>query len=712
MTINKNRPQNSVFKTPANCQAISRANQATALVDGESYFSALRQALLAAQECIYIIGWDIDSRFALLREPPDDDMPVQLRDLLNELVKRKPKLETFILAWDFTPLLALDREWLPKYQLHSRTHKRVHFKMQAAVAASASHHQKFVVVDDSLAFSGGLDITRGRWDTSHHRLDDTRRRDDNNGDIPQPYHDVQFMVNGPGAQTLGNIARERWEDACGEQLNAATPRTLWLDDYHSEFNDCEIAISLTRAKGEPRGELRQIEKLYQDMIAAAQDYIYIENQYLTSDAVGTALAESLSRPAGPEIIIISGYATAGWLSQYTMDVLRCRLSERLFEADRGNRLRIYYPHLPGAGKDMTINVHAKVMVADDRLLRIGSANLNNRSMGLDSECDLTLHAETDSNRAAVRRFRNRLLAEHLDATPEAVEAACSKHDSLLQAVESLQGKPRTLKLLDLTPDPEILQKLPDQALVDPETPVDSHALWDILVPEPMREGTANRIVLTSILLLLILAVIAIWRWTPLAEWVDVENIKQTIAILNKGFYAPVVAIAVTAIGGLLGIPISVLIVAVVLIFGALAGGIYSLLGGVLGAVLAYLLGQSLGQNTLRRLAGPKLNHISRQVARQGIMAVVIVRMLPIAPFLVVNLVAGASHIRLRDFTIGSLIGMLPGTVALALITDGVIRTANEPTLAHIFLLLGVVAALALVALALRKWLMRFRDRQS
>lgn len=701
-----------LFKKPDNCQVVSRADRASGLIDGESYFKALRQALLTAQECVYIIGWDIDSCFELLRETPDDDMPVQLRDLLNELVKRKPKLEIYILAWDFTPLLALDREWLPKYQLRSRTHERVHFNMQAAVAAGASHHQKFVVIDDSLAFSGGLDITHGRWDSPLHGLDDTRRRDSDDNEIPQPYHDVQFMVCGPCAQALGNIARERWEDACGERLTAPTPRTLWLDNYPADFNDCEIAISLTRAKGEPRGELRQVERLYQVMIATAQDYIYIENQYLTSDAIGAALTESLSRSSGPEIVIVSGYATAGWLSQYTMDVLRCRLSERLFEADRCKRLRIYYPHLPGADEDMTINVHAKIMVVDDVLLRIGSANLNNRSMGLDSECDLTLHAETDANRAAVRRFRNRLLAEHLDVTPEAIDEAHSEHGSLLEAIESLQGKPRTLKLLDLSPDTEILQNLPDQALVDPETPVDSDALRDILVPEPMRKGTASRVLMGGGLLLFALALAALWRWTPLAEWVGVDDIKDAIAMFKQSTYAPLVAVGITAAGGLVGIPISVLIVAVVLVFGALAGGLYSLIGGLLGAVLAYLVGQSLGQDTLRRLAGPKLNHISRQVASQGIMAVVIVRMIPIAPFLVVNLVAGASHIRLRDFTIGSLIGLLPGTVTLALVIDGVIRTANEPTFAHIALLLGVIAVLALITLLLRKWLMRIRDRQS
>ena len=696
-----------MFKAPLNCQADTRADRATVLIDGEHYFAALRQALISAEQSVYIIGWDINSRFALLREEVHDEMPVRLSHLLNELVQRKPDLKIYIIAWDFNPLLAMDREWLLKYQLQWRTHERVHFTMQPGVTYGASHHQKFVVIDDGLAFCGGLDITNGRWDSSRHALDDERRCDESNDEIPRPYHDVQMMVSGPCAQALGEVARQRWQDACGEALSTPPYRPFWLDDYPAEFNDCEIAIGLT--KGESRGELRQVEQLYEDMIAAARETIYIENQYLTSDKIGTALAKSLSQPEGPEIIIVGPYCTAGWLSQYTMDVLRGRLSQRLFEADRFNRLRLYYPHLPGSGDDMTINVHAKVIVVDDAMLRVGSANLNNRSMGLDSECDLTLLAQNDANRSAISRFRNRLLAEHLDISPENVSNALQQHTSLIKAVEALQGKPRTLKLLDVKPDPQINKNIPDKALIDPESPVDSETLRAILVPEPVRHKTANRVFQGGMLLLIALTLVVLWRWTPLAELVNVESIKHAIMTLKESFYAPPVAIGITAAGSLVGIPVSILIVAVVLLFGAAAGVIYSLIGALLGASLAYLVGQFLGKKTLRRLAGRRLNEISRQVAQQGITAVVLVRMIPIAPFVVVNLVAGASHIRLRDFIIGSALGMLPGTMALALITDGMIRAANEPNLFHIIMLFGVIATIALATVFVRKWLSRSRE---
>ena len=149
-----------------------------------------------------------------------------------------------------------------------------------------------------------------------------------------------------------------------------------------------------------------------------------------------------------------------------------------------------------------------------------------------------------------------------------------------------------------------------------------------------------------------------------------------------------------------------------LVFGAVSGGFYSLLGTLLGAVLAFLTGQYLGRDTLRRLAGPRLNHISKQLAQRGILTIAFVRLIPVAPFVIVNLVAGISHVRLRDFVIGSVIGLLPGTVALALITEGVLRAADQPSAYHLSLVALVLLGLAAIGLALRHWLLKKKQQPS
>ena len=700
-----------LLRPEENCWRIARADQAACLIDGQAYFAAVRQAILQAEHSIFILGWDINSRFALVREPVDDGMPVELRDLLNAVARDRPELQVYIVAWDFAALLAMDREWLPAYRFNWRTHERVQFQLQEAVTGG-SHHQKVVVVDDALAFSGGLDLTFGRWDTPAHALDDRRRRDTDSGPIPRPYHDVQMIVSGPCAAALGELARQRWLDATGERLAGPEQgRSRWLDDIEVEFRDTDIAISLTQARN-GHEQTRQVERLYLDMIASAQRYIYIESQYLTADSIGKALKTSLQQEQGPEIVVVTPYNTNGWLSQYTMDVLRSRMVRSLRDADEYGRLRIYYPHLPGASEEMAINVHAKVMVVDDRVLRIGSSNLNNRSMGLDTECDLTLVAEADNARQAVQAFRNRLLAEHLDVTPEALARQGEEQDGLIATIETLQGRPRSLRSLEPPASEEVEQNLPDKALIDPEAPVDGERLRDLLVPEDARRSTASRVILGVVALVVILAMAALWRWSPLAEMIDAQTLSQEIRGIQDHVLAPLAAVIIVLVGSLVSIPVTLLIVAAMLVFGGLLGGVYGLTGAIMSAVVAYIAGRFLGRNTIRRLAGPRLNHISKQLAKQGILTIVIVRMIPVAPFVIVNLVAGVTHIRLRDFVIGSILGMLPGVIALGLLTEGVLRMAEEPSVYHFSMVLAVLAILAGVGLMLRHWLLSQKQQQS
>lgn len=192
------------------------ADRATLLVDGAAYFQALRRALLKAERQVLLIGWDVDGRTDLLdpNKQPDDDAPDQLRALLSWLVDRRPNLHVQVLLWDYTLLYAMDRELLPTVALGWATPDRVHLHLDDTLPIEASHHEKVVVIDDALAFCGGMDVTIRRWDTPDHRLDDPRRRDPS-GDAYPPVHDVTLMVDGAAARALGDLARERWQRATG-----------------------------------------------------------------------------------------------------------------------------------------------------------------------------------------------------------------------------------------------------------------------------------------------------------------------------------------------------------------------------------------------------------------------------------------------------------------------------------------------------------------
>jgi phospholipase D1/2 len=361
-----------------------------------------------------------------------------------------------------------------------------------------------------------------------------------------------------------------------------------------------------------------------------------------------------------------------------MDVLRSRMIYRLRQADRHGRLRVYYPDLPGLQPNC-INVHSKVMIVDDEFVRVGSANLNNRSMGIDTECDLAFEASgEEAVRRGIRGFRDRLLGEHLGFEPAQVAAAVAQRGGLIAGIESLRGGGRTLREFPVPSPEQMTSWLPDPELLDPERPIDPDKLADEFVPPDERVPAHRRLMLGFGILIALLGLAAAWRWTPLGEWLDVDVLSDYIAAFRGSPGAPFVVIGAFLLGGLLVVPVTLLVVVTALAFGPIQGFVYSLIGSTLSAVMIYAAGNALGRNTVRRLAGSRLNRLSKRLGERGIITITVLRMLPVAPFSVVNLVAGASHIRFRDFTIGTVLGLLPGIVAINFFVDRVGATLQKP----------------------------------
>lgn len=697
-----------ILKPGRNCWRIEHADRMAFLIDGANYFRALRDAIKRAECSIMIVGWDIDSRLSLVPDDPGDGLPVRLGDFLNTIVAQKKQLHAHVLCWDFAMLYAFDREWLPIYQLDWKTHRRVHFRLDDRHPVGGSHHQKLVVIDDRVAFVGGLDLTKGRWDTSEHRPNDPRRVDPA-GTLLGPYHDVQMVVDGDAAAALGELARERWRRATRHRLpvHRLNPQPdPWPTHFKPAMENVRVAVSRTEPMLGDRSEVREVENLYRDAIAAARRYIYIENQYFTSDAVREALAARLAESDSPEIVMVLPIETSGWLAKNTMDVLRVGHLRRLREVDRHGRLRVYYPDIPGLG-DQTVNVHAKVMVIDDRFVRVGSSNLNNRSMGLDTECDLAIESDDEPSTArAIEAFRDRLLSEHLGRTPTDVADAINSRGSLIAAIETLTNTGRTLRPLPINTSSTPPSPLTTQELIDPERPIDPDELVGRFVPASDREPAHRRLLSLAGIAAAILLLTAIWRWTPLSDWLNVETLTATIGAMRESAAAPAWVVLAFVVGGLVLFPVTALVTATVLAFPPLEGFACALAGVLLSAATTYAIGAGLGRATVRRLAGRRLNRISRHLARRGLLAVMFVRVVPVAPFSIINLVAGASHIRLRHFLLGTLFGMTPGIAAIAWLADRVTATVERPDAWNIALFAGALLAVVAAILGLRRWLAR------
>lgn len=705
-----------ILAAGSNCHTINKAERLSFLVEAEEYFRTVREAIKKAEKAVYILSWDIDSTIALEREEVDDGYPVTLGAFLDAAARKKPDLEIYILNWDFAVLYMMDREFFPMYKLGWKTHRRVHFRLDDYLPEGASQHQKVVVIDDALAFVGGLDLTRGRWDTSEH-LPFDERRDRIENKICRPYHDVQVMAGGDCARQLGEMARQNWRYATGKELPVIEPGNvaeLWPDSVPVDIQEVTTALSFTYAPYKERRESRQIKQFYRDAILAAKKYIYMENQYFTAPLIGEALRQQLEKEEGPEIVLVTAKQTDGWLSQHTMDVLRLRLIRRLKERDKYDRFRVYYPDGPGLDNN-PINVHAKLMVVDDCLVTVGSANLNNRSMALDNECNVVVQAgEEEETCRELAGLRNRLLAEHLGCDQEKFAEELQAKGSLLAAIEALQNPHnRHLEKLPMDLLDEYDLYVPDVNIIDPEHPIELEKMIDEFVPEENGKDSWKSILFWLGSVVGILFLVGLWRWTPLREWVNIDSVADMINQFRHLPSAPVLLIALFVVAGLVSFPLTVLVVATIIAFGSLWGFVYSLTGAILSAITTYGIGYFAGRDIVRKLAGERLNRISKRLAHHGKLTVAAVRVVPLAPFTIVNMVAGASHINFRDYVIGSILGMAPGMLAIAVLKNRAEAIIRNPNPVNAAILVTVFVCIAVSGYALVRWLRgRVEDTES
>ncbi|MBB4630542.1 phospholipase D-like domain-containing protein [Sphingosinicella soli] len=457
-----------VVEAGRNCWRIERSARAAAVIDAADYYHYVREAMLAAQRRILIIGWDFDTRITL--EPDENGKGESLGHFFLRLARENPDRQIDILKWSFGALKQFLRPRAAWMLLRWKMTRAIDFRFDSFHPVGCSHHQKIVVIDERFAVCGGIDISCARWDTSAHTDDDPRRKLPNGAPYP-PWHDVTMILDGDGAKALADLGRDRWKHATRVDLPPAEDHhDHWPEDAQIDFRDVDIAIARTRSAWRDCDEIREIEAVWLDIIAAAHRFIYIENQYLTSGRIAAAIATRMKEEDPPEIVVVMPRTADGWLEQRAMDAARVQLARAIAKSDRLGRFRIYVPVTEG-GTD--IYVHAKVAIMDDRLLKIGSANLNNRSMGLDSECDVIIDSALPANagtRGAIAALRDRLISEHLGVSPEVFVARFAETGSIVQAIEALRGTGKTLDLLDLEKPGPLDQFIAEHELLDPDDP--------------------------------------------------------------------------------------------------------------------------------------------------------------------------------------------------------------------------------------------------
>lgn len=456
----------------------ARSERASVIVDAEDYFRLMQEAMLKARRRIFLIGWDFDTRIHLThgrrwwQRPYRHGHPSRLGSFIGWLVRHRRDLDVRILKWSLGVVQLLRGSMLLDVLRWAR-HSRITFKFDTAHPVACSHHQKIAVLDDRLAVCGGIDMTDKRWDTREHRENDPGRRAVGGGKY-MPWHDATMMMEGDIAAALADLGHYRWEKAGGGEFPGIEPATesLWPEQLPVQFENVEVGIARTRAEYRDCAEIREIRALFLRHIREAKRFIYAESQYFASRAIAEAIVARVQEENPPEIVIVHPANADGWLEQQAMDHARAELVRVIEAVDAKNRFSLWVPYIG----ETPIYVHAKLMVVDDAILRIGSANMNNRSMGLDSECDVMIDARRAGNAhaaPAIAALRHSLLAEHLGLDEDAVAGELERHGSMHALIESRTRETgRYLKPYHPPELSEAERTLAESQLLDPEHPDD------------------------------------------------------------------------------------------------------------------------------------------------------------------------------------------------------------------------------------------------
>ena len=227
--------------------------------------------------------------------------------------------------------------------------------------------------------------------------------------------------------------------------------------------------------------------------------------------------------------------------------------------------------------------------------------------------------------------------------------------------------------------------------------------------EPTQTAAKRRLRLRAaglaLLLLLLLGLSLGWAYSPWRSEIDPTQLLPKLQRLGQ-WMGPWAMAALMTLALVLAVPLMLLTVLALAALGPTNGLLCTLAAGVAAASLSHGIGHCLGHAALQALAGPRLQQLSQALARRGLIAVILIRWLPIAPFAIVNMVAGASHIRLRDMMLGTLLGMLPATLALAFFMDQLMHALESAQASDAWRLLAGLTLLGVAAWLLRRWAAR------
>jgi len=357
------------------------------LVDGAEALPRLAAELRSARSHVHLAGWYVSPDFALTRGPER----IELRSLLARLAERIP-VRMLVWAGSPLPLFHPDRRDVDGVRHALTFGTKIELATDARERPLHCHHEKLVVIDDRIAFVGGIDLTTyagDRFDSSAHEA---------RGDVG--WHDALCVVRGPAVADVAAHFRERWGSVTGDEL--PPPRRA----RRAGDVDVQVVRTVPERLYEPvRGGEFRILEAYTRALRSAERFIYLENQFLWSSEICRILERKVAQPPSDDfrlVVLLPANPNDGG------DDTRGQLAD-LIECD-GGAGRVLACSLLALGElgPSPVYVHAKIGIVDDRWLTLGSANLNEHSLFNDTEVNVVT-----CDPELARKTRLRLWGEHL-----------------------------------------------------------------------------------------------------------------------------------------------------------------------------------------------------------------------------------------------------------------------------------------------------------
>jgi phospholipase D1/2 len=480
-----------IIASGRNASRLAPITQAGVLVDACDYYRAFYRAMSKARRYVLLAGWQFDSDVRLLRgeDARGAPWPVELLPFLSALCRERPELRVHVLAWDYSVVYSLEREWMQRLKFDFGASERIEYVLDGKHPVGACHHQKLVVVDGRLAFVGGADICDGRWDDRRHDADNADRVN-RYGEPYKPYHEVVAFITGDRAvASLEEEFKLRWRRAAGVELQLPEPHLAAEPEERIDFEGAlpleatTTAIARTYAayEGDDSKAVSEIRLLYEDAIREAEVLVYIESQYVTSRALHDAMIARLGDASKPrlQVVIVAPRGGDSFKEELALGAAEEQFLasvERKAE-EAGHLLRILYSDSSDGAETAPTFIHSKLLVVDDRFLTIGSANCTNRSFGVDSELNLAWESERRRGPlgTSIARLRASLLSEHagipFDERLMETEGLVERIDEILEMGTRLRVRPPS----DSAVEPSDFLRL----AFDPENPLLEVALDEL-----------------------------------------------------------------------------------------------------------------------------------------------------------------------------------------------------------------------------------------